>query len=216
MTARLRDYIRIYDDAIPAEAIDKLRQFYYFMEKKGDVKLVDVENYARYYHVPITSSIKEKEDEAHLCHKYLAKVQLHYFQEYQKQIGISHQRLFSSESDGDTTRAYNESFFMRMYAQDCFVGEQYDARCHNSGRRFLSSVLFLTNDEQNSFHFDTPVVAEPIKAKEGRLVIFPSSWQYVHKELPPIETHPRINIYGFYSWYDELAAMKKIEEAKKS
>ena len=57
-----------------------------------------------------------------------------------------------------------------------------DVGNYDSARRFATFVIFL-NDTDDGVYFDT--LDYKVTAKTGRMMLFPSSWQYPYSDLPP-------------------------------
>lgn len=201
MGSRLRDYIKVYDDALDQPSIDKLIGYF---DKVGDRELlidVRIPNYASYLFTPITANAVGGDADAMEMHKFLSRMMVHYFNIYQDNLGISEEQRFRPDYDEDNARAYTESFFMRKYEAGVdFQRERFDARCTTTGRRFVSFILTLTEDSPGlgSIQFDPGVGIQTLSYKPGRLIIYPSNWMYPYKE--EISSEPRYEIYGFYAW----------------
>ena len=58
-----------------------------------------------------------------------------------------------------------------------------DVGDYNSAKRFLTYHMFLNDVEGGSVYFNDMDVE--IKAKRGRLVLFPSTWTYAHSYMAP-------------------------------
>ena len=57
-----------------------------------------------------------------------------------------------------------------------------DVGNYDSARRFATFVIFL-NDSEEGVYFDT--LDYKVTARTGRIMMFPSSWQYPYSDLPP-------------------------------
>jgi hypothetical protein len=58
-----------------------------------------------------------------------------------------------------------------------------DVGDYNSAKRFLTYHMFLNDVEGGSVYFND--IDVEIKAKRGRLVLFPSTWTYAHSYMSP-------------------------------
>lgn len=78
---------------------------------------------------------------------------------------------------------------MRLKHYDHTKGDMFDTHVdvgdHASAKRFLSLFFYLnTVDEGGETYFTD--LDYNVKAKEGRLLIFPPTWMYPHAGKPPI------------------------------
>ena len=59
-----------------------------------------------------------------------------------------------------------------------------DVGDHNSARRFLTYHMFLNEVEGGEIVFDD--IDFTVEPKQGRVVMFPSTWTYAHSYRPPV------------------------------
>ena len=58
-----------------------------------------------------------------------------------------------------------------------------DVGDHNSARRFLTYHMFLNEVEGGEIVFDD--IDFTVEPKQGRVVMFPSTWTFPHSYMPP-------------------------------
>jgi prolyl 4-hydroxylase len=70
-----------------------------------------------------------------------------------------------------------EQVRIKKYATDGYFKEHVDSWDNTSSKRFLSAFVYL-NDQGGTKFFD-----KVIKAKSGRMVVFPPQWMFPHTGL---------------------------------
>ena len=75
---------------------------------------------------------------------------------------------------------------IKMHKYSAEEGDSFpkhiDVGNYESARRFASFVIFL-NDTDDGVYFDT--LDYKVTAQTGRMMMFPSTWQYPYADLPP-------------------------------
>ena len=99
----------------------------------------------------------------------------------------------------------DEHYFITKYNQgDGFYGWHCDRGLvvkngHHTGDRYLSGILYLNDVEVGG---ETEFLSDhfKVKAKKGRLLLFPSGWTYIHRGIKPSSGNKYIcnNFFSFY------------------
>jgi len=99
----------------------------------------------------------------------------------------------------------DEHYFITKYNQgDGFYGWHCDRGLvvkngHHTGNRYLSGILYLNDVEVGG---ETEFLSDhfKVKAKKGRLLLFPSGWTYIHRGIKPSSGNKYIcnNFFSFY------------------
>ena len=100
---------------------------------------------------------------------------------FPKELGLEHFRIKKYRPGGTDGFAYH-----------------VDVNSHASARRFLSLIWYLNDvDQGGETFFPHPNVR--VKPKKGRLLLFPSLWNYPHSGEPPVSNDKYI--LGTYLHY---------------
>ena len=107
----------------------------------------------------------------------------------------------------------DEHYFITKYNQgDGFYGWHCDRGLvvkngHHTGNRYLSGILYLNDVEVGG---ETEFLSDhfKVKAKKGRLLLFPSGWTYIHRGIKPSSGNKYIcnNFFSFYGNPDPTPA----------
>jgi len=64
--------------------------------------------------------------------------------------------------------------------------DHVDVQTHEGAKRFLILMVYL-NDDFNGGETVFPILGDTIKPVKGRLLMFPPTWNYLHRGNPPIK-----------------------------
>ena len=86
--------------------------------------------------------------------------------------------------------------------------EHVDALSHEGAKRLLILMVYL-NDDFNGGETEFPIFGDKIKPKKGRILIFPPTWNYLHKGNPPLGPGYAKYFLMTYVNYIDLNVLKK-------
>ena len=168
-TMNLSDYVRVYDGTMPQELckylIDKFEQ----EEKQHVMRENEIMNFTEV-------NVIESGWDMNLMYPLMQNAKQGYYED----CGIF-DRIIKPEHNWEEVR-------MKRYR----AGEGEEFRPHNdtwdlaTSRRFLVYFWYLNDvevgGETEFFRLERPLKVRP---KAGRLIMFPSTWQYLHAGRPP-------------------------------
>lgn len=165
----LSDYVRVYDNVLPADVCESLIQSF---QADADHHIYNCDAIKKFTEINVIQAgwnIRDVTDTALL-----------YRQQYWMDCDIIAPMI-------DPDHSWEE-FRMKQYR----VAEQEDFQPHNdvynlkTARRFLVMLWYLNDVQQGGetefYRLDQPMKVEP---RQGRLLMFPCSWQYLHAGLAP-------------------------------
>lgn len=185
----LSDYIKVYEQAIPAQICTDIIQRFEADTHRNNVaiqnppvegKPPDIVKSCIELNVSLFPEWKDVQD---------AMVQF---------IGFAFSKYNNDTfGTGFPEKLGYEAFFLRKY--DPQRGDLYashvDVMNHNMARRFLS-VWWCLNDVEEGGGLFFPHINLTIPPKQGRLVIYPSLWMYPHEVQTPV-SGPKYTIGSF-------------------
>tara|TARA_B100001996_G_scaffold302029_1_gene242597 strand:- start:572 stop:1138 length:567 start_codon:yes stop_codon:yes gene_type:complete len=174
MATELKDYIRCYEGLIDESFCQSVIEAY----GKSDATYIDREQRPSFY-------------EYNISQRYLAKDPLWIpIQEKISKVLIDAVELYMEDlqvlQDFPAKYAFEENR-MKMYRPNEYdqFKDHVDVGNYASARRFLVCFIYLnTLDRGGETNF--PKLDYAVKPKCGRILLFPSTWQYRHAGLPPV------------------------------
>ena len=169
----LRDFIRVYDDALPADVCRQLRAGF------DELKQHQLRNGAGVRPALEDSAWHELDLNAHgdISVKALFLEQVQKFHaRYNADLGLS--------LPISPVRRLAELIMKRYRAQD---DERFQLHFDALGavaNRYLVFLWYL-NDVEEGGETDFPDIGVKIAPREGRLIVFPPYWMFQHAGLPP-------------------------------
>ena len=181
MGVELKDYIKVYDDAVKGDFCDVTIETF---ETKGRPQYLDRQQSPTFHDLNISQRYIDKDP---------------------WWMGIQHQLNGVFE---DTTKRYIEELDLKNEFPGKYEFEEYrikkyenngydrfkdhvDVFDHESARRFLVGFLYLNDVEEGGetefYHQNLK-----IKPKQGTLVIFPTYFTHLHRGNPPISNRKYI------------------------
>jgi len=187
MVAELKDYIKVYDGMVEDKLCDKIIEAF---ESTG-YEFCDREQRPSFNELNITQLYK-KEDP---IWKPLKEKVMNRF------IDATELYIQDLDVDQDFPQEYAfEEFRIKMYRNNEYdeFRDHVDVGDYNSARRFLVCFLYL-NDVGAGGYTNFPKLNHAITPKRGRILLFPSTWQYRHSGQQPITNNKYI--VGSYQHY---------------
>lgn len=167
MNRRLSQLIRVYDEALPADFCDRTVRA--FDRTRGATQRHDV---LRQFDELVIDGSPEWAESNLL----LEKAKDHWLARYQADVP----GRFPDQHD-------HEAFRLKRYQagrEDRF-DEHVDAYDRVSGKRFLVCFWYLNDVEEGGETLFTDLDIK-VRARRGRLIMFPPYWMYAHAGLTPL------------------------------
>jgi len=176
MSTFLTDFIRVYENAIPNNICDEIITRF----DKSEFVAEDVQKTEDEQQLMVRSCLElnlSKDDSFKDVQGAMTKIVELAIGKYQSEIPT---RTFPKELG-------LEHFRIKKYRPGGTDGFAYhvDVNSHASARRFLSLIWYLNDVEQGGETF-FPHPNVRVKPKKGRLLLFPSLWNYPHSGEPPV------------------------------
>ena len=166
----LSDYVRVYDNAMPAQMCQQLINRF---EAEPENQVQRNNGIMNFTEINIVQSDWYMEP--------FFKLMLKYRQQYWADCGIN-DLMINPDHDWEDIR-------MKRYSAD----RKEEFSPHNdtwdlaTARRFIVYFWYLNDvevgGETELFRLDRPMKVQP---RQGRLIMFPTTWQYLHAGLQPI------------------------------
>jgi len=166
---RLSEFVRVYDQALPAAVCD--RTIALFERTEGGPVRRQVENLKQFDELVIDGRPEWAEHQARL-----EALKREWLARYQRDCP----GLLPAEYDFEAFRIKR----YRPEAGDDFK-EHVDAYNAASGRRFLVCFWYLNDVDQGGETVFTRLDIK-VRPRQGRLIMFPPYWMYEHAALPPV------------------------------
>ena len=185
----LKDYILVFDNSLPDGLSEKIVELY-----KESTPQKQSTKIGHYYNLDIKDKIDggyfEWEDLYKNLSKSLSEVSIEY-REKHNLLGVFPPYLAMEPS---TIREFRSENYLRPHVDSIGV---------NNCKRYLTIITYLNDCEEGIRFTDLDV---HINAKSGRMVVFPTSWIYVHEELAP--TIPKYTVETYLVYRHESALFK--------
>ena len=159
----LTDYIRVYERVIDPRLCDLLVEGYESHKEYAEFFPSDEYRYHRLdlYHTP----------DLHSYSNAILNLLQNTSRQYFAQVGADHMLMDDLTFGIPTIKKYEPD-------QTHTLVPHVDAGCADTAVRYLTMILYLTDNEQGATYFPQLDVRSP--CKKGNIVIFPSTWQYQH------------------------------------
>lgn len=173
----LTDYIKIYDNVIPQETCEQLIK--QFSEYTQYHERFDYDGRPNFTQLNITEvADKDQQSPLYALHDFLVQASHKMGVAYMTELGLGH-----FWPDQNALEQYRMKWY-KAGSEDRF-DTHVDVGNHDSAKRFLTMFFYLNDvDEGGETYFDT--IDFTVKAKAGRLLVFPPLWTYPHSGKPPI------------------------------
>ena len=161
---RIDDYIKVYDNVIPKSVCNNLIEYY----TQSNPEFVDNEFRPKFHHLSLPPEMS----------KNLLEIVRGYLVKYAESTGLI---------QWIPQQYAVEDFRVKMYRKgtDDQFSPHVDVGDHASAKRFLAFFMYLnTVEDGGETNFTT--INKKVKAKEGRLLIFPPLWTFPHEGRPAI------------------------------
>lgn len=173
MATNLTDYIKVYDDMFEEDFCKSVIKTF----NESDVTRIDREQRPTFNEFNISQRFMAQDPAWMSIQKHIQTVFIDIVKVYMNAL----------QCEPDFPAKYSfEEFRIKQYdnnGKDQFR-DHVDVGDYNSARRFLVLFLYLNNVEvggQTNF----PRLDYAVSPKRGRILIFPSTWQYRHSGMPP-------------------------------
>ena len=167
MNRRLSEFVRVYDEALPAQVCDRIVRAF----DRSTVAIQRQDPVRRFNELVIDGSPEWVE-----TNLLLEKAKDHWLHRYQHDVPGT----FPSEYDF-------EAFRIKRYEAD--RKDEFTAHVDSydlvSSKRFLVCFWYL-NDVADGGETVFPQLDLKVRARRGRLIMFPPYWMYLHAGLPPV------------------------------
>jgi len=160
---RIDDYIRVYDNVIPKPICDKIIEHY----NQSNPEFVDNDLRPKFHHLTLPPDMS----------KNLLEIVREYLIRYAGSTGLT---------EWIPQQYAVEDFRVKRYraGTDDQFAPHVDVGDYASARRFLAFFMYLnTVDKGGETEF---VDGTLIKPEQGKLMLFPATWTYIHQGRPPI------------------------------
>ena len=161
---RIDNYIKVYDNVIPKSVCNNLIEYY----TQSNPEFVDNEFRPKFHHLSLPPEMS----------KNLLEIVRGYLVKYAESTGLI---------QWIPQQYAVEDFRVKMYRKgtDDQFSPHVDVGDHASAKRFLAFFMYLnTVEDGGETNFTT--INKKVKAKEGRLLIFPPLWTFPHEGRPAI------------------------------
>jgi hypothetical protein len=178
MNMNLSDYVRVYDNALPEQYCQQLIQQF----ERHDKKHYQDDDIKRFTEINV---VQAGWDIAPLLNTILQ-----YKQRYWSDCGIDDRQI-------QTNHSWEEIRMKRYLPHVDEFRPHVDTYNLDSMRRFLVYFWYLNDVEDGGeteiYGLDRPMRIQP---RQGRLLMFPTTWQYLHAGLIP-RSGPKYIIGGY-------------------
>lgn len=166
---QLQDFVKVYDDVFDAETCKALISV--FEKEPGYHEIHDTPLYK--FHQLNFNAHKETFP---IAQRFVSKL-IPYYENYFKQLNL---REYVDINAFEEVR-------LKKYkvGDDSQFKTHVDVADYATAKRFLIAIIYL-NDNDGCTEF--PNLNLSVQPKAGRLVLFPPSWMYPHRGLPPTDT----------------------------
>jgi len=186
----LKDYIRVYDDALDKNICRNIIRIY--KEREDLAEYWDHEGRPSFSMVNITKEAEEAQDHEWMkIHNELIVAVRTVSEQYMNDLNCRYHWPPANTLEQIRLKHYEANNHDRFdYHVD--VGD------HDSARRFLVLFFYLNDvEEGGETHF--PDLDYKVKPKEGSALLFPPTWMYPHAGLKPVSNDKYI--IGTYLHY---------------
>lgn len=176
MATKLKDYIRVYDAAVPRDMCNRIKRT--FDLDIDHQEYIDQDKRPQFTQMNITKLYSAGNEEWQNLHYELQKRFIDYASLYIQQMDLG--------PDFPDKYAFEEYRIKKYYSasKDEFA-DHVDVGDYNSARRFLVMFLYLNDVPENGGGTtDFPKLDLRIRPVAGRMLVFPPTWQYRHAGRP--------------------------------
>ena len=187
MVAKLEDYVRIYDKLVDKDFCEDVIQAFH----KSNSVYIDREQRPTFRELNISERFLEKDPVWYPIQSRISNIFTIVVKTYMKDLDLG--------PDFPGKYAF-EQFRMKLYennGHDQFK-DHVDVQDYASARRFLVCFLYL-NEVKQGGETSFLKIDYAVSPECGRIVVFPSTWQYRHAGLPPVSS--KKYIVGSYLHY---------------
>ena len=174
MATKLKDYIKCYDDLIDERFCESVIDAY----GKSDATYIDREQRPSFYEFNISQRYTAKDPLWIPIQERVSKVLIDAVELYMEDLQVL--------QDFPAKYAF-EQHRMKMYRPNEYdqFKDHVDVGNYDSARRFLVCFIYL-NTLNRGGETNFPKLDYAVKPICGRILLFPSTWQYRHAGLPPV------------------------------
>lgn len=173
MATNLKDYVRTYDQLVDADLCQRILEAF----GKSNGEYIDREQRPSFTELNLTNRLRAKDPLWSDIHIKLEDAFIDATQIYMEELDLGPD--FPSKYCFEELRLK----YYQNNGHDQFK-THVDVQDYNSARRFLVCFLYLNSVGMGGqTHF--PKLDCTIEPKCGRILLFPSTWQYRHAGLPP-------------------------------
>jgi len=183
----VKDFIRVYDNVIPAGMCEEIIDIY---EKNSEYHQ-RFENLGRpnFTQLNITA-VKNQSEDLSDCNEALIGISVQYLRRYIKDLNITHE--FPEQY------AFEQVRLKKYTVNEDEFKDHVDVGDHASAKRFLVFFLYL-NDVTRGGETEFPFLNYKVKPKAGRMLVFPPLWNFPHCGKMPLSNDKYI--VGSYLHY---------------
>ncbi|AIX17377.1 2OG-Fe(II) oxygenase [Synechococcus phage ACG-2014b] len=187
MAVELKDYIRTYDDVVDYDFCQKVIEAF----NTSEFKYLDREQRPSFNELNISQKYLANDPKWMNLQNDLQNSFIDAIELYMKELDLG--------PDFPSNYAFEE-YRIKMYNANQYdqFKDHVDVGNYNSARRFLVCFLYL-NTVVAGGETNFPKISHAVSPKCGRILLFPSTWQYRHAGLIPLSD--KKYIVGTYLHY---------------